>query len=45
MFQRSIAAFERALALDPNRVGAACKLIVNRVERGELRRAYDAASQ
>jgi TolB-like protein len=44
MFQRSNAAYERALALDPNRVGAASNLITNRVERGELGRAYDAAT-
>jgi serine/threonine protein kinase len=44
MFQRSNAAYERALALDPNRVAAASNLITNRVERGELGRAYDAAS-
>jgi eukaryotic-like serine/threonine-protein kinase len=44
MFQRSNAAYERALALDPNRVAAASNLIVNRVERGELGRAYDAAT-
>ncbi len=44
MFQRSNAAYERALSLDPNRVAAASNLIVNRVERGELGRAYDAAS-
>jgi eukaryotic-like serine/threonine-protein kinase len=44
MFQRSSSAFERALALDPNRVSAASNLIVNRVERGELGRAYDAAT-
>ncbi len=44
MFQRSNAAFERALSLDPNRVAAASSLIVNRVERGELGRAYDAAT-
>jgi TolB-like protein len=43
MFQRSNSAYERALALDPNRVSAASSLIVNRVERGELDRAYDAA--
>jgi TolB-like protein len=43
MFQRSNAAYERALALDPNRVAAASNLITNRVERGELGRAYDAA--
>lgn len=44
MFQRSNAAYERALALDPNRVGAASNLITNRVERGELGRAYEAAT-
>jgi TolB-like protein len=44
MFQRSSAAYERAVALDPNRVAAASNLIVNRVERGELGRAYDAAT-
>jgi tetratricopeptide (TPR) repeat protein len=36
MFQRSIAAYERALALDPNFVDAASQLVANRVERGEL---------
>src|SRR5208337_2942571 len=44
IFQRSSAAYERALALDPNRVEAASNLIVNRVERGELGRASDAAT-
>jgi TolB-like protein len=44
MFQRSNAAYERALSLDPNRVAAASNLIVNRVERGELDRAYEAAT-
>ena len=44
MFQRSNAAYERALSLDPNLVDAASNLIVNRVERGELGRAYDAAT-
>jgi len=44
MFQRSNAAYERALSLDPNREMAASNLIVNRVERGELGRAYDAAT-
>jgi tetratricopeptide (TPR) repeat protein len=32
------------LALDPNRVMAASNLITNRVERGDLGRAYDAAT-
>src|SRR4029077_13737252 len=36
--------YERALALDPNRELAASNLITNRVERGELGRAYDAAT-
>ena len=44
MFQRSNAAYERAVSLDPNRVMAASLLITNRVERGDLGRAYDAAS-
>jgi eukaryotic-like serine/threonine-protein kinase len=44
MFQRSNAADERALALDPNLVSAASNLITNRVERGDLGRAYDAAT-
>ncbi len=43
-FQRSNAAYERAIALDPDRVMAASNLITNRVERGELGRAYDAAT-
>ena len=44
MFQRSNSAYERAISLDPNRVLAASSLITNRVERGELGRAYDAAT-
>jgi Tfp pilus assembly protein PilF len=40
MFQRSNSAYERALALDPNRELAASNLIINRVERGDLGRAY-----
>jgi TolB-like protein len=43
MFQASNAAYVRALALDPNRAAAASNLITNRVERGELGPAYDAA--
>jgi serine/threonine protein kinase/TolB-like protein len=43
-FQASNAAYERALSLDPNRVMAASSLITARVERGELGRAYDAAT-
>jgi hypothetical protein len=40
MYQRSNAALERALALDPNFIPAAGQLITNRVERGELAKAY-----
>ena len=43
MFQRSTQAFERAVALDPNRVVSAGQLITHRVERGELGRAYQSA--
>jgi eukaryotic-like serine/threonine-protein kinase len=43
MFQRSNQACERAVQLDPNRVLAARQLIGNRVERGELGKAYQAA--
>ena len=39
-FQRSNAAAERAVSLDPNRMTAASRLITNRVERGELGKAY-----
>jgi eukaryotic-like serine/threonine-protein kinase len=45
MFQRSNHAYERAVALDPNRVMAASFLITNRVERGDLGRAYQAATE
>ena len=44
MFQRSNSDYERAVSLDPDRVMAASLLITNRVERGELGRAYDAAT-
>jgi eukaryotic-like serine/threonine-protein kinase len=44
IFQRSNAAYERAISLDPNRVMAASSLITNRVERGELGRAYESAT-
>jgi serine/threonine protein kinase len=44
MFQRSNVAYERAVTLDPHRIMAASNLITNRVERGELGRAYDAAT-
>jgi serine/threonine protein kinase len=43
MFQRSNQACEHAIELDPNRVVAAGQLITNRVERGELSKAYQAA--
>jgi serine/threonine protein kinase len=44
LFQRSNEACERALSLDPNRMIAASQLITNRVERGELGKAYEAAT-
>jgi serine/threonine protein kinase/tetratricopeptide (TPR) repeat protein len=44
MFQRSTAAYERALALDPGFSDAAGQLITNRVERGELGKAYKDAT-
>ena len=40
MFQKSNTALERALVLDPNLALAATQRIANRVERGELGRAY-----
>jgi serine/threonine protein kinase len=43
MFQRSNTSYERALALDPNRVFAAGHLITNHVERGELSKANEQA--
>src|ERR1039457_2262006 len=43
MFQRSNQACERAVGLDRNRITAARQLIANRVERGELGKAYEAA--
>jgi TolB-like protein/predicted Ser/Thr protein kinase len=43
MFEKSDAAYERALALDPNLGVAAGNLIVNRVERGEVGKAYEQA--
>ncbi len=43
MFQRSNTCYERALALDPNRILSAGQLITNRVERGELGKAYEEA--
>ena len=43
MFQKSSAAYDRAITLDPNRIIASSLLIVNHVERGELGQAYDSA--
>ncbi len=43
MFQLSNKACERAVQLDPNLTIAAGQLITNRVERGELAKAYEAA--
>jgi TolB-like protein/predicted Ser/Thr protein kinase len=40
VFQRSISAYERALALDPDLVLAAGQLITNRVEQGFVSKAY-----
>jgi len=42
-YQKSNSAYERALALDPNLAFAAGNLITNRVERGELEKAYEQA--
>jgi eukaryotic-like serine/threonine-protein kinase len=44
VFQRSNAALEHALALDPNLIAAASQLMVNRVDRGELVKAYEEAT-
>jgi eukaryotic-like serine/threonine-protein kinase len=45
MFEKSNSAYERALALDPNLSAAAGNLIVNRVERGDLGKAYEQAKE
>ena len=42
-FERAGAAYERAVALDPNFIQAAAHLIRNQVERGELAEAYNSA--
>jgi TolB-like protein/predicted Ser/Thr protein kinase len=42
-FQRSNEAADKAVGLDPNRMAAAGRLITNRVERGELGKAYQLA--
>jgi eukaryotic-like serine/threonine-protein kinase len=44
VLERSDAAMERALALDPNLVSAAGVLITQRTDRGEIRAAYTQAS-
>jgi eukaryotic-like serine/threonine-protein kinase len=44
MIERSEAAMERALALDPNLVSAAGVLITQQTDRGEIRAAYTQAS-
>jgi eukaryotic-like serine/threonine-protein kinase len=43
-FQKSNTDCEQALKLDPNRTAAAGRLITNRVERGELGKAYEQAT-
>jgi TolB-like protein/predicted Ser/Thr protein kinase len=40
MFDRSLSAYERALALDPNLITASSQLIASRTERGELQNSY-----
>jgi eukaryotic-like serine/threonine-protein kinase len=45
VFERSRAAFERALSLDPNLTLAASQLITMRVERSELFEAYKEATE
>jgi len=42
-FQKSNSSCERALVLDPNLILAASQLITNRVERGDLTKAYQQA--
>jgi eukaryotic-like serine/threonine-protein kinase len=44
VFQHSNEAAEHAARLDPNRMAAAGRLITNRVERGELGKAYQQAA-
>ena len=43
MFNRSLSAYEHALALDPNLIIAASQLISSRTERGELQNSYTEA--
>src|SRR5262249_52374278 len=42
--QKSNSALERALALDPNLIAAASQLVINRVDRGEVGKAYEEAT-
>jgi tetratricopeptide (TPR) repeat protein len=44
MRRRSDSAYERALALDPNLIFPAARLILNRTERGEVANAYPEAT-
>jgi TolB-like protein/tetratricopeptide (TPR) repeat protein len=44
IFKKSNSAYEKALSLDPSLVFAAGQLITNRVERGELIKAYEDAN-
>lgn len=39
-FQRGVAAFSRALALDPDYIDPAAEMMLGRVERGEVIKAY-----
>ena len=44
-FQRSVSAYERAIALDPTLIGdAAVPLVLRRAEKGQLEAAYEMAS-
>ncbi|MGA8763540.1 MAG: protein kinase [Candidatus Sulfotelmatobacter sp.] len=45
IFERSNAAYERALVLDPNLIDAAGNLITNHVERSESNKAYKQAEE
>jgi serine/threonine protein kinase len=40
MFDRSLSAYERSLALDPNLIVASSQLIASRTERGDLQNSY-----
>jgi TolB-like protein/Flp pilus assembly protein TadD len=44
-FDRARAAMERALSLDPNLIGAATRLVLLRVEGGDLNGAWDEANR